>query len=242
MKCRLLAKRACVIMYIGLMYISPSFADTPTEELIRKIKQANNVSVVTYEYKTYLKNAISGVIEDSIVGRLYKDPIAFLDSNKFGLTIVNNTHYCKIDFGSTMTTVYVISQLEKQLGVSASKMKPALIDLSDTVVAKYGKLKVTTLSSGNYRLDIEFTTHNFPPFSIELDGNKLAIRKITFEVQERDKFGESTGYSRIYHMNDFKYDFDSKILTTGRFFKQDGDKIILTGKYAKYHLNTLTKP
>lgn len=218
------------------------YGQTFASGLFDKIKKANDKPVLSYDYKVYLKNTDENRVEDSIVGHFYKDSLGYVDSNTFSISLVNNTHYCKVDISSKSVTVSTIEVLKQKLGLSPSDIvEPNIIALTDSMLTKQGTLSSRVLSNGNHEISVNFKNHDFSGFTAEIEKESLLLQKIVFEVEEKNKYGESAGYSRIYVIEDFQYDFDEKKLLTNRFFKQKQDKILLADKYARYHLYTITE-
>ncbi len=217
-------------------------AQTFTSSLFDKIKKSNDKPVLTYNYKVLLKNTVDNKIEDSIVGQYYKNTDGYIDSNTASISVVNHTYYCKVDEPSKTMTVSTIEVLKQKLGLSPSEViQPNIIDISDSIITRYGTFRAELLPNGNHKVIVTLKNHDFVGFAIELEKQSLLIKKIDFEVEEKDRFGESAGYSRIYHITDFKYQFDMTKILTDRFFKHENEKFSLADKYARYHLYTITE-
>lgn len=229
-----------VVISIWMLCLFNVRAQSPVEDFMKKVKAVNTSPVIAYDYVVYLKNTTSGIKEDSVNGRFFKVNNNYLDSNTSTICAVTKSHYCKMEMDSKTATIFDIGEFRKKYHLSANAMKPALIDISDTIIARYGKAEIQELPDGNYMVNVKFYKYDFPAFSLLLDGRNMIVRHIKFEIIEKDKFGTATGYSKIYQMDNFRYDFDSKILSSDRFFKQEHSRIILANKYSDYHLNTLT--
>ncbi len=228
-----------LIAMSGVQYMT---AQTFTSSLFDKIKKSNDKPVLAYNYKVFLKNVVENKIEDSIVGQYYKNADGYIDSNASSISIVNKKYYCKVDMPSRTITVSTIEVLKEKLGLSSSDIiQPNIIDISDSIIAQHGTFSSKILPNGNHKIDVVFRNHDFAGFTVEIEKQTLLIKSIEFEVEEKNKFGENAGYSRIYRITDFKYQFDKSKILTDRFFKHENEKFSLAHKYARYHLLTITE-
>ena len=229
-----------VLLIIGfcLLYTNV-WAQNPAIDVLKKLRNNNAAHLIGYDYLVYLQNNKTGKAEDSLVGHLYKVNEDYLDSNGSSICIKSADYYAKLDLLERSALVFSVESLEAKLGGKLD-YKPVMLDISDSVILKYGKLTAKKLSNGNDCVHITFRDQVITSITVEMQSKSGQIISMQMVTDEKDKYGDASGHSRLFLMRNFKYRFDTNIVSTERFFRKDKNKITLVNKYAKYKLNTIT--
>lgn len=206
--------------------------------LLKKLRSANTTQLIGYDYKVYLKNT-KGRIEDSLAGRFYKVQDDYIDSNGTTICVKAAGYYAKLDLQERSALIFSVATLETKLGGKLDN-KPVMLDVSDSIILKYGKIAVQKLSNGDDRLQILFRDLAITSITADIEPGSGKIMAMQIVTEEKDKYGDASGYSRVFMMRNFTYDFNRRIVSTERFFTKGQDKITLVNRYAKYKLNTIT--
>lgn len=206
--------------------------------LLGRIKDANNAHAIGYDYTICNQHKRSGQQQGMLKGVLYKQDKNYLDSNSRYLSAVLNGYYCKLIFSEQSATVFEVAAFKKKVGIPMEEQAGGVIPVSDSLIRRYGKLSATE-SGGLYVIDLNMAA----PYAMKLiiKAKKDDLRLVSIRMEMATEEGEASDYIKVYEMQHFKYKVEDRIFDYGRFFKlQPGNKIVLNGKYARYHLNTLT--
>jgi len=206
--------------------------------LMRKLKNTHTAQLIGYDYKVYLKNT-TGRIEDSLGGRFYKVQDDYIDSNETSICIKASGYYAKLDLQERSALIFSVAALESKLGGKLD-YKPVMLDISDSIILKYGKTSVQRLANGDDRIRVMFRDLPITSITADIDPRSSEIMAMQIVTEEKDKYGDASGYSRLFIMRNFTYNFNRRLVSTERFFTTSQDKVTLANKYAKYKLNTIT--
>lgn len=206
--------------------------------LLSKIKEVNNSNAITYDYSICNQHKRSGLQRDMLKGVLYKQDKNYLDSNAKYLSAVLNGYYCKLIFNEQSATILEVESFKKKMGIPFDDNAGSVIPVSDSLIRRYGKVH-TLEGAGMYMIELNMAAPYSTKVVIKVKKEDLHIVSIRMEMVAEE--GESSEYIKVYEMQRFKYKIDERIFDYGRFFKlTPGKKIVLNGRYARYHLNTLT--
>jgi hypothetical protein len=206
--------------------------------LLSKIKEVNNGNAISYDYMICNQHKRSGLQRDMLKGVLYKQDKNYLDSNAKYLSAVMNGYYCKLVYYEQSATIFEVEAFKKKMGIPLDDYAGNVIPISDSLIRRYGKLNAQE-GSGVYMIELNMAAPYSTKFVLKAKKDDLRIISIRMEMAAEE--GEGSEYIKVYEMQHFKYKIDERIFDYSRFFKLvQGRKIILNGRYAKYHLNTLT--
>jgi len=218
-----------------------SHAQNQVEDFLKKIRLLNAGKTIVYDYKMGLFNKHSGKTEDSVRGRLYKMNSYYLDSNSSIISGISDRYYYKVDLVKRSFILADLSVLSSKYGIDSKTAQPSVFDFSDSFLVKYAKLATEKLPNGNFRFTLSFKRQDISRIIVELDQNSLLMTRLEITREERDKYNESTGYIRIYTIENIKHQFSDDLISPDRFFKESGATIALSPKYNKYSLINITK-
>lgn len=213
-----------------------SAQDTDPVLLLGKIRDANNLKAISYDY-TVCRKQNEG-LNDCAKGKLYKHGNNYIDSNIYYISAVLNGYYCKLNFREQSAAVFEVEALKKKMGLPLQETAGNVIPLPDSVIRRYGKVNMLQGGTGNYVIELNMTApyKSKMVMTVRKDGLQLLSLRLETPVP-----GEA-GVVQVYEMQHFKFSIDERMFDHSRFFKLSTDKkIVLSGRYAKYQLNTLTK-
>lgn len=200
---------------------------------LKKVKKANTSQLISYDYTVRLVTS-GNKIADSTRGKLFKKGFVYLDSNNVTITARNEAYYFNLNNHNKTVTVLSIDTLKKQMGTSFNAGASDMIAIPDSVILKYGKVKMETLPNGNYFITMTFTELQFGNIELEVDKGDLRLVKVHLTSQEE------SGYRQLYSIFNIRYDFDQKKLNLTRFFTINNNRVVVNKKYSGYQTNTIT--
>ncbi len=225
-------------MMIGLL-LSPaiiSAQETDPVLLLGKIRDANNLKAISYDY-TVCRKQIGG-LSDCASGKLLKQGNNYIDSNSYYISAVLKGYYCKLNFREQSATIFEVAAFRKKMGMPLEETAGNVIPLPDSIIKKYGKVNMLQGGAGNYVIELNMTAPYNSKMVITARKESLQVQSIKMETPVS---GE-TDVFQVYEMQHFKFSIDERVFDFNRFFKLGTDKkIVLSGRYARYQLNTLTK-
>ncbi|PZF74800.1 hypothetical protein [Taibaiella soli] len=196
---------------------------------------------LSYAYIIQLVNG-KGVVVDSIKGRIYRSNPRYVDSSARAITAFDGRFFCKLDNDFKMATVCDVPVLKKKMNIRMSDEPSAVIMFSDSVIAKYGKLKVdTTASQFVVRLNIHADETTDVTLTAKLARKNYLLEQIVIETAEPKAVEETDTWIRRCVL----YNIQSKVapeqFNLQRFFTVADTNIILNKRYANYKLSTIIK-
>lgn len=222
----------------GLLLFSASLRAQETDPLVLlgKIRDANNLKTVGYDYTVCRKQ--NGSISDCVSGKLYKQGSNYLDSNSYYISAVLKGYYCKLNFREQSATVFEVEPFKKKMGMPLKETIGDVLPMPDSIIRRYGKVNLLQGGATNYVVELNMAAPYSSKITITVRKEDLHVQSLRMESQV---IGED-GVVQVYEMSRFKYGVDDRMFDYSRFFKLNSDKkIALSGRYAKYQLNTLTK-
>ncbi|MBS1773941.1 MAG: hypothetical protein JST82_13870 [Bacteroidetes bacterium] len=225
-----------IFLLLLLAITHPVFGQDATGEVLAALKKLHQGDMISYDYKMVLRSNVQNKRVDSITGHLYKKGDNYLDSNKYAISAVNNRKFCKVDISDQSVYVLALDSFLRKTGLNEKTIENSVIDISDSIIQRYGKVSSRKLANGNTSYDISFTRQNFQHLVLELDKASGQIHSLSMKVPDKDSYGGATGYERDYVITNIKYQFEEHKLLLDRFFKEEKNRIVLKGKYATYHL------
>ncbi len=233
-------KTMCIVLLLLINILCKSQSTALSKDLYENIRKVNNSSAICYDYKMFLKNGKTQKYEDSLIGKLYRVNGGYLDSNKYTVATCNKEYYCKLDFSSKTAIVINVSSLKKKMRAKKQELNGTTIDLSDSLVAKYGTNTEKTLKNGNKLIHIAFRNQSFTNVDVEVRATDYHIVSLCIEFNERSTNGELSDYLRVYRIFNLQYKVNESVLKQDRFYTIANQKISLSPKYSHFHLSTLT--
>lgn len=199
-----------------------------------------NNPVLSYRYRVLMVDKEHRITTDSVSGLLFKSQGNYMDSNAIAINIVSGGYFLKADKKSKAAYVYNISRVQKKLGMKPEDMNNNLLTLPDSLLSKYSDLKVEELP------DLLMLTYKMKPNTgmlkeMELkiskkDGSLLALKMTT---DEQDKWGSSSGYSRVYYMDKFSNTIEPGKIDIQKFVNIQNGKAKPTERLKSYTIHSL---
>lgn len=198
-----------------------------------------NNPLLSYRYRVLMVDKEHNVATDSVNGLLFKSYGNYLDSNTVALTMVSNGYFLKADKKNKAAYVYNIARVQKKLGMKPEDMNNTLLALPDSLLHQYSDLKAQELP------DVLILTYTMKPGSgmlteMELKINRKdgALLSLKMTTDEQDKWGGSSGYSRVYYMDKFTNAPDPGKIDMQRFVNIQNGKAVPTGRLRSYAIHS----
>ncbi len=207
--------------------------------LLKKVRDANANKPISYEYKVCKRYVPTGKILDCINGRLYQQGSDYLDSNNYYISSVRKGYYCKLDFKERSAIIFDADEFRKQMGIETNGTS-GVIAFPDSIIKKYGQIKLSKTGQGNYKIELTLGAPYDMTSVLDVDKASLLVRAVKIISKMNGTDNQQT--EQVYEMMQFNYVFDNRAMDHQRFYKVQADKtIVLTGRFAGFKLNTLTK-
>ncbi len=198
-----------------------------------------NSPVLSYRYRVLMVDREHNVTTDSVSGFLLKSYSNYMDSNAVALTMVSNGYFLKADKKNKTAYLYNIARVQKKLGMKPEDMNNTLLALPDSLLHKYSDLKALELP------DVLVLTYTMKPGSGMLQEMELKINRkdgtllsLKMTTDEQDKWGSSSGYSRVYFMDRFTNTPDPGKLDIQRFVNIQNSKAVPTERLRSYAIHS----
>lgn len=198
-----------------------------------------NNPVLAYRYQVTMVDREHNKTTDSVSGLLFKSYGSYLDSNTITLNMVSDGYFLKEDKKNKAVYVYNIARVQKKLGMKPEDMDNTLLALPDSLLQKYSDLKVQELP------DLLALTYTMKPGSgmlqeIELRFNRKdgALLSLKMTTDEQDKWGSSSGYSRVYYMDRFTNIPDPGKINIQRFVSIQNGKAAPAARLKSYAIHS----
>lgn len=199
-----------------------------------------NNPVLSYRYKVLMVDNESKVATDSVSGLLFKSHGNYMDSNQVAINMVSGGYFLKADKKNKAAYVYNIARVQKKLGMKPEDMNNTLMTLTDSLLNKYGELKVQELPEQlilTYKMRPNSGMLQEMEFKISRKDGTLQSLKMT--TDEQDKWGSSSGYSRVYYMDKFSNTIDTGKIDIQRFVSIQNGKATPTERLRSYAIHSL---
>jgi hypothetical protein len=234
----------CMIFSINTVFLllfacAFSFAQG-TQDVLNKIRNANSGKVIQYSYKVVL-SANDNKHLDSSIGILVKNDNDYFDSSKNGVTVKKGNWVCKIDPYKRTVSVFDLNLISKKLGTSFSGKSDNILPIDDSVIAKYADIDVKKNESGNFIVSMTFHDQALAVANFEIEPVRYKVKSILFDVVEKDRYDEPTGYTRSYALNNVKTDKDVQAVKLEKYITITSGKVSVNQPYSNYKLTTYTK-
>lgn len=199
-----------------------------------------NNPVLTYRYKVVLVDNEQQNRIDSVFGFLSRSYGNYLDSNSHTMSMVSDGYYLKTDAIKKTAHVFNISALQKKLGMQPEDMGNSLISVPDSVLFKLSDLNVEETA------DVLVLNYKMKPGSgmlkemvLRINRKDMSIIQLMMTVDEEDRWGASTGYSKIYYLTDFENKVDPARMVLGKYVHITQNNARPLGKLQSYSINSI---
>lgn len=232
--------RAYILLLSTAFGISISYAQTEHPyALLKKIRKANQSERIAYEYTILLKTS-NNQTEDSINGCIYKDGLRYKDSSNVSVKALGSEYYFSLDKDHEKITIIKLDLLEEALGLSLDKDAGNIISIPDSVLLKYGNIKIDILETGNYFIKISMKDYSGQEFELEIDRNNLLVKWIKIVMPDELSQRSGSEYSQVYLIRNIAHDFDHSALDMHKYYRVNDDTVVVNPEYAHYKINTIT--
>jgi hypothetical protein len=180
------------------------------------------------------------IATDSVSGLLFKSHDNYMDSNQGVINMVCGGYFLKADKKNKAAYVYNIASVQKKLGMKPEDVSNTLMTLTDSLLGKYGDLKVQELPEQlilTYKMKPNSGILQEMEFRISRKDGTLQSLKMT--TDEQDKWGSSSGYSRVYYMDRFSNSIDPGKIDIQRFVSIQNGKATPTERLRSYAIHSL---
>jgi len=191
-----------------------------------------------YDYKVQLV-ASTGLITDSIVGTLYKSGKRYMDSSSVGITVTDGSWFCKLDYDQKIALVYNVRAIVDKMHLSIDDPSRFYSNFSDSVIVKYGTLKVDTSAPDHYLVSIGFSNHNIRRVLLYLNRSTRSVEKLVLECPDPEIPGETDRYSRVYTIYNIHAAVNNDLFELTRFFTIANNKALLSKRYSNYKIKAI---
>lgn len=213
-----------------------SFAQLETIKYLDYLQQAKSITnnhVLAYSYRVVMQDIKTRKVLDSTAGRIYKSGEAYLDSNRFAISVVNGGYFFKGDYRRKEAYVYKLATVEKKLGLQREDMSNSVLDIPDSLILRMGRLSVQEYGES---LVLKYT----------LKENRGSFQEIQFRLKKSDRSlqeirmtAPGNEVNTFYYLSDFTNAFDLPRLRMDKYFRIENGKVKLKGKYQSYQLTEL---
>ena len=213
-------------------------AQTPLVTEYQKIMERSFDSRrLSYRYQQSFSGYGKGY-PSSIHGKLEKIDNEYLDSNTVRIAVSKNDYYLELNNEDKKGFVYYYRKMAKKLKPGNLSMVSSL--LQDTVLLKYGKLTLDTLTDPvSFIVKIKIEKEDFFLKDIRFKVTKLdrLITQVNFTYLVPGEEGEDIkGICTIYDIGRP----DAKSLDTRKYVVHaSGNDVRLAGKYTEYKVKTI---
>jgi len=219
-------------------------ASAQTADYTRYLRKAGDMlgsASLSYRYRVLLVENKTGKVVDSMSGRLYKSGSNFLDSNATALSLLSGNYFFKADPKGKYAYIYDLSLAEKKMGIKRAQLNNAIVNIPDSLLQKMGKASIDGSDPGyiGIRYTLRSPVNGIRDLLFRLDKKDESLAEIKIEVAEEDKWGDATGYRRIYYLFRFSNTVPAGKFNTGTYFKKEAGKARLQGIYKSYKLSSL---
>jgi|GEM_PF-5144001 len=230
-----------ITLLLAMLSVSDSYGNNKLLEILANLKKVKNTNDISYSYKVYMRNYKSGRNEDSICGKIVKSADGYLDSNNSFLTIIDKESYVKVDFLNKEIFAFRLADYKKKLGDDIKYNRPFIMDVSDSMILKHGKLLSDISANGNYIVEINFKTTDLSKIIVEFSKRDYSIVSMKMEVIEKDKYATPTDYGKVYVLTNMKFGSRGRPIDPSKYCVFENGIAKAASKYTKYQLITLTK-
>jgi hypothetical protein len=199
-----------------------------------------NNPVLSYRYRVLMLDNERKIATDSVSGLLFKSHDNYMDSNQGVINMVCGGYFLKADKKNKAAYVYNIASVQKKLGMKPEDVSNTLMTLTDSLLGKYGDLKVQELPEQlilTYKMKPNSGILQEMEFRISRKDGTLQSLKMT--TDEQDKWGSSSGYSRVYYMDRFSNSIDPGKIDIQRFVSIQNGKATPTERLRSYAIHSL---
>lgn len=208
-------------------------------EFFRQLSRINTVDEFRYDYRVTLTDA-SGKVTDSITGRLYKKGKSYVDSNSSTFVALVEPYYCKLDHQYREGSVYDLRIFREKLQLSEDEHF-SVIRIPDSVIARYGTLKVDTTGRDFFRVHLQLQQQPVASIDAFINRKDLTVRYLKLALAPEAGDGVSETLHRVYEVRNIAYHVPPAVFDMSRYYTVQGGKATLSSRYAHYSLKTITQ-
>lgn len=198
-----------------------------------------NQPVLSYRYKVALVDSKAKKIKDSTEGVLYRSYGSFLDSSGLALSLMGGGYFLKADHNRKTALFCKIAVVQKKLGLQPEDMNSAFLTIPDSMLTKISDLKADeTAETLVLTYTLKQGAGNLREMAVTFNRKDMSLIAMKMTVDEADRWGSSTGYSRVFYMSGFSNQVDADRFRLARYVTVDGAKAKLLGYLKSYTIQT----
>ncbi|HTN16187.1 MAG TPA: hypothetical protein VL092_00795 [Chitinophagaceae bacterium] len=214
--------------------ISVLSAGAQNNDLIRKLRAANQKPDMAYDYKIVLYDAIQKKKVDSAVGRLAVVNGAYLDSNNYTCTARVGDYFCSLDHAKKTATICNMKILAKKMGTRLENNEAkTLYNISDSLLLNEGNMTIDSSDTRMYRVSIRLKNNALSYAQMDFWRNGCKLAAVHLETVYK-----SPGEHRITSVTirNIKHQPGEACLDVSKIYSLSNGKAVLSPKYTHYKL------
>lgn len=230
---------AIFFLLLFMMGAYPVRAQSEQEKYLAYLKVfKRKISDVDISYKytfTFFSESNRSDNMGELKGTFYKMGKSYLDSSAQGITMLSGGYFFKACSKERDAYVYNIKTVEKNMGIKNFGDMNKIVDVPDSLLLKKGKFVATDATDGIINLSYSYLGKDSP-----LQQMDMKIRKADTALLEiKMVVGDKSNYKKRITIYDFNTRFDTRIISTSRYFTISGKHVILLNRFKSYKVNAL---
>lgn len=201
--------------------------------------QKMNQPVLSYRYKVVLVDNKGKKVTDSTEGMLCRSYGSFFDSSGLALSLMEGGYFLKADHGRKTALVCRIEAVQKKLGLKPEDINNTFLNIPDSLLAKISDLK--SEETGDMLVltyTLKHGSGNLREMAVTFNRKDMSLTAMKMTVDEADRWGSNTGYSRIFYMSRFGNQVAPDRFRLARYVTVERDKAKLLGQLKSYTIQT----
>ncbi|MES2477740.1 MAG: hypothetical protein V4561_01545 [Bacteroidota bacterium] len=227
------------IISFAFLQLSASVNDVnaQSKNIIQKIKLANQLPNMEYDYNMYLFDVMLKEKVDSTKGHLRVKDGQYVDSNGYALTARVGDYFCKLDHVQHTATICNMPELSKRTGIKfVNDEFKVTQSITDTFLNNESNLIIDSSDSKFYRIKIRTKNHSLSYAQMDFWRSNYKLAGAYFETEM--KSNDEPQFNRLtsIHIRNVKHLPDNKGFDLKWVFNLVSNKPTLTKKYSTYKL------
>lgn len=235
-------KRTNIICWLLLLCVVSTHAQFDRLKYTTVLQTASlkiNSPVLSYSYKVLMINNNGGVVSDSITGTLIKSYGSYLDSNSASVSMVNDGYFFKADRLQKTALACRIATIQQKLGLKPEDLHTNPLTLPDSFISRVADFRAEEQPDV---LVITYTlkqsAQGLKQLVLRINRKDNALLGLKMTVDDLDRWGNPSGYSRIYLLQAFSNTIDPRRLKLSNYITLEPDNARLSGQFKSYTLKT----